>query len=103
MDLMTVNSNPQHEKDIETRRKRVLYRAWHRGTRELDMLIGRFAERHIESMDHDRLDQFERLMEASEPELMAWLSKRDALPEWVAPSLIEDMRTFHASNPVALD
>lgn len=87
----------------DARRKRILYRAWHRGTRELDMLIGRYAAARIETMTDTDLDRLEALMEAPEPLIMEWVTGRAEPPAGIDHSLIEDLRAFHAAYPVARD
>lgn len=59
--------------DLDTRRRRALYRATHRGTKELDWLVGHYAEAHLESMDAAQLGRFEELLALPEPRLQAWL------------------------------
>lgn len=66
--------------DIETRRKRLRYRSWHRGTKELDLLLGGFADREIGAMAAAELDRYEALLEVPEPALYAWLTRRDTPP-----------------------
>lgn len=74
--------------DLSLRRRRLRYRAWHRGTRELDLLLGPFADAELDSMDADQLDRFENLLEHEETDLQAWLLKQ-AVPAGVAdPELI---------------
>lgn len=60
------------------RRKRLLFRAWRRGTREADLILGSFAERYLAEFDGDRLDQFEALLAVSDAELFDWLQGRAA-------------------------
>lgn len=59
---------------LEKRRKRLIYRCWHRGTKELDLLIGAFAERHLAALDEAQLGRLERLLEVPEPLLYDWLT-----------------------------
>lgn len=59
--------------DIEVRRRRALWRAGHRGTKELDILVGRYAEARLPDMGVEELSAFEAFLAASEPELQAWL------------------------------
>ena len=66
--------------DIEVRRKRLRFRAWHRGTREADLLIGSFADAHTGSFDDGQLDRFEALLELSDPDLYNWMTGREAVP-----------------------
>ena len=68
------------EETSEIQRKRLKFRAWHRGTRETDLLFGGFADRHLAVLDEGQLDRFERLLENSDPELYAWLTGREPIP-----------------------
>ncbi|MCG8360283.1 MAG: succinate dehydrogenase assembly factor 2 [Kiloniellales bacterium] len=63
-----------------TRRKRLRYRCWHRGTKELDLLLGRFADAHVAGLAPDQLDRLEALLEVPEPALYDWIVGR-AMPE----------------------
>lgn len=85
--------------DLAIRRRRVRYRAWHRGTRELDILLGRYADAHIEAMDAAALDALERLMNASEPQLMAWLTRDEGAPADQPQWLVDAIRAFHQAHP----
>jgi len=71
---------PSTEGSTETRRKRLLFRAWHRGTREADLILGSFAEKHLAGFDDDALDDFAALLEVADAELFDWISGRAALP-----------------------
>jgi antitoxin CptB len=59
-----------------TRRKRLAFRAWHRGTREADLLIGNFANRVLPDLDNAGLDQFEALLECSDADVYEWMTGR---------------------------
>ena len=65
--------------DPDIRRKRLFYRAWHRGTREADLLLGSFAEAYLGAFDAAQLDRFEALLECPDAELFDWINVR-ALP-----------------------
>ncbi len=56
------------------RRKRLRFRCWHRGMKELDLLLGGFADRELGAMDEAELDRFEALLEVPEPTLYAWFT-----------------------------
>ena len=66
--------------DIETRRKRLLYRSVYRGNKENDILLGQFARAHIASFDASELDQYERLLAASDNDIYDWVSGKVAVP-----------------------
>jgi antitoxin CptB len=65
---------------VEIRRKRLLFRSWHRGTREADLLLGPFADRHLAEMTPGELDQFEALLEERDDDLYDWISGRAPPP-----------------------
>lgn len=58
--------------DLALRRKRLRYRSWHRGLKEVDLILGRFADRHIEAFDSGQLDRLEVLLEANDVDIYAW-------------------------------
>ena len=66
--------------DSDLRRKRLLFRAWHRGTREADLILGSFARAHLPRFDAGRLAQFETLLEVPDAELFDWIAGRAAPP-----------------------
>ena len=60
--------------DLDYRRKRLRFRAWHRGTKEADLLLGPFADANLDSLDGAGLTSFEALLARSDPEIMDWLT-----------------------------
>ena len=66
--------------DPDIRRKRLYYRAWHRGTREADLLLGSFAEAYLGGFGAAQLDRFEALLECPDAELFDWINARAAPP-----------------------
>jgi len=71
---------PNGAEDVGRRRRRLAFRSWHRGTREADLLIGSFADRHLGGFDSSALDQFEAILERSDPDIYNWMSGREAPP-----------------------
>jgi antitoxin CptB len=59
---------------LDDRRKRLLFRCWHRGTREMDLILGRFADAEIAKLADAELGQLERLIELPDPDLYAALT-----------------------------
>ncbi len=59
---------------LETRRKRLRFRAWRRGTKEADLLLGPFADANLDALDADDLTRFEALLARSDPEIMDWMT-----------------------------
>jgi antitoxin CptB len=68
---------------LDDRRKRLLFRCWHRGTREMDLILGRFADAEIAKLADDELAQLEHLIELPDPDLYAALTGDTVLaPEY---------------------
>lgn len=65
---------------LDARRRRLLYRATHRGTYENDILLGGFVQRHIDAFDESELVALEALLELPENELADWLTGRLPIP-----------------------
>jgi antitoxin CptB len=59
---------------LDPRRKRALFRAWHRGTREMDLVMGRFADREIGTMSEGDLALFEQLLDLPEADVFGWVT-----------------------------
>jgi len=62
--------------DSALRRRRLRYRAWHRGTREMDLVLGPFADAHIEAMPEAELQRLEGLMSHEDTDLLMWVMAR---------------------------
>ena len=77
------------------RRRRALWRATHRGYKEMDVLLGRFAEQMLDGMNAADIGLFERLIERPDPEIETSLIEGRTLGERDLDELIERMRRFH--------
>jgi antitoxin CptB len=84
---------------LDERRRRLLYRSWHRGTREMDLILGRFADAMIAALSEDEVDALERLSEVPDPDLYAWLSGGRPVPEEYDMALFRRLRDFHRAGP----
>jgi antitoxin CptB len=69
------------ESAAEIRIKRLKFRAWHRGMREVDLLLGSFADKNLHTFNPEQLGQFERILDIEDPHLYAWLSGAAPMPE----------------------
>src|SRR5580700_4779836 len=89
-----VTGTTRSSEGLDVRRRRLLYRAWHRGTREMDLIMGRFADAMIGSLTEGELDAFERLSDQPEPDLYAWITgERSVAAEHDTP-LFAKLRAF---------
>ena len=82
------------QEDLETRIKRLKYRSWHRGTKELDLVIGTFAERNLADMEEAEIDQFEAIIEEDEFDIYNWLTRKDKVPERHQNSVMDKLLVF---------
>lgn len=79
----------------DTRRRRALYRAQHRGTKEMDFLLGRYAEARLAGMTAPDLTAFEELLALPDPELQGWLMHGQPFEGSTLAGLLRDIQTFH--------
>ncbi len=83
---------------LDVRRRRLLFRAWRRGVREMDLIVGRFADANIDKFDATSLDDFERLIEAPNAELYAWVVGDEAAPPNYDTAVLRQLIGFHNSS-----
>jgi antitoxin CptB len=83
----------------DIRRKRLLFRSWHRGTRETDLILGRFADSHLDSFDAGQLDRYEALLECSDADLFDWVGGRAAPPTVQDHDVMRLLLAFHSRPP----
>ncbi len=80
----------------DVRIKRLRYRSTYTGTKETDVLLAQFAARHLAELSPEMLDQYEALIENSDPDLYMWISGRKPVPpEWDTPvmAMLQNFRT----------
>ena len=85
----------QPPKTLNDRQKKLLFRSWHRGTREADLMVGRFAEHYVPTLDEAGLDIFEELLDENDPDIFDWISGRTPLPMLPITPLLQDMLNFY--------
>src|SRR3954452_11059607 len=85
---------------LDDRRKRLLFRCWHRGTREMDLILGRFADAAIADLSNAELGQLEQLIEVPDPDLYAALSSDVLLAPEFRTGLFDRIKSFPADRNV---
>jgi len=65
--------------DLENRKKRLKFRAWHRGIKEVDLVLGPFADQHLDGMDEAEVEDFETLVAIPDQDIYDWLCERRTL------------------------
>ena len=82
------------ETELETRRKRLLYRSVYRGNKENDILLGQFARAHIADFGAAELDQYESLLRAGDNDIYDWVSGKAAVPDEVDTPVLRLLLAF---------
>lgn len=80
--------------DLDPRRRRILFRAWHRGIREMDLILGQFAEAEIASLSDAELDELETIMREEDNDLVRWITGEQPLPERFATVLFARIAAY---------
>ena len=80
---------------LAVRRRRAHYRAWHRGTKEMDIIMGRFADSALETMSADEMSEFEILIDVSDPLLFSWIVQGVEVPVEYRSPLLTRLKAFH--------
>jgi antitoxin CptB len=84
-------SEPEQD-GLDPRRRRLLYRATHRGTKENDLLIGGFVARRISLLSEEDMEALERLLELPENDLADWLTGRRPIPPEADAPMLREIR-----------
>lgn len=80
---------------LDERRKRLRFRAWRRGFREIDLILGGFADARLESLSDSDVAAFEALLEAPDQDVYDWVVGRTVAPKTHETPLLAAIRTFH--------
>lgn len=80
---------------LETTRRKLHFRCWHRGTKESDLLLGSFADSFINKLTADELDQLDNLLDESDPDLYNWITKKKQVPANISNNVLEKIINFY--------
>ncbi|MHA1538392.1 MAG: FAD assembly factor SdhE [Alphaproteobacteria bacterium] len=80
---------------LALRRKRLCFRCWHRGTKEIDLLLGPFAERFTPEMQEAELSEFEHLLTLPDPDLYGWITRQSIAPPENRGKVLDRIINFH--------
>lgn len=90
-----MNGTPERE----IRLKRLRIRCWRRGTREMDLILGGFADKGVHALDDGELDALEGLLDENDNDLYTWVAGTRPVPE-IHASIIGRLRRFHGITDV---
>lgn len=80
---------------LDARRRRAAYRAAHRGTKEMDILLGRYADANLAGFDEAALSRFEQFLALPDPDLQRWFFAPETAANIEFASIVADLRLFH--------
>jgi len=87
--------------ELDVRRRQILFRAWHRGMREMDLIMGRFADAEIGDFSDGDLAEFERLIEVPDRDLLGWITGEVETPSNYDTPLFRRLKAFHThTSPI---
>jgi antitoxin CptB len=99
MERPSMTESPAETPDI-VRRKRIRFRCWHRGIKETDLLLGRFADARIWELAAERLGELEELLEAPDWEIYGWVTQKAPPPAEFDTALMRMVQDFTRDNPL---
>lgn len=82
-----------NEQDIENWRKRLIFRSEHRGIKEMDIIMGRFARAHIADFDEQKLAAYEELLQENDPDLYNWIIGKEPPPSTIPLDILKQIQT----------
>ena len=83
---------------LDVRRRKLLFRSWHRGMREMDLVMGKFADAEISGLTEAELDEYERLLELPDGELLLWITGEQEIPADHDGAVLRRLRGFHQKS-----
>ena len=87
---------------LDERRRRLLFRCWHRGVKEMDLIMGGFADAHLKDFSDDDVRAFEALMLVPDQQMYAWVTGVEQVaPDFDTP-MFRRLHDFHMSNTSTL-
>ena len=96
-DAVTTGTNRSSE-GLDGRRRRLLFRCWHRGIREMDLVLGRFADAQIESLSETELSELEGWLEIPDQQIFAWVNGMEPAPPEIETVLFRRLRDFRGKG-----
>ncbi len=80
--------------NLDVRRRKLLFRAWHRGMREMDLILGQYADQYLPDFTDAQLDEFEQILEVLDRDLLKWVTGESETPQEYDTPLFRDIIAF---------
>ena len=84
--------------NLETIRKRLKWRATHRGIKEMDILLGGFAETHLTTMSESQLAEFAVILEIPDQDLLAWATRQEPIATHHQSAMLDAVLAFRPES-----
>jgi antitoxin CptB len=92
---MSMSGTQRSSAGLTDRQRRLLFRCWHRGMREMDLIMGRFADAEIDRLTEAELDDLERLIEVPDRDVFMWITDEAPVPDNYATPVFQRLKGFH--------
>ncbi|ALE03802.1 succinate dehydrogenase assembly factor 2 [Bartonella ancashensis] len=79
---------------LDERRRRLVFRAWHRGIREMDLILGQYVDAHIHNMSDQTVSELEYIMSFDDSDLLEWITGKISPPSKVDSFLFRDIINY---------
>jgi len=77
---IVMSGTARSSEGLDQRRRKLLFRSWHRGIREMDLIMGGFADREIATLTDAEMDQYEHLLEVQDADILSWVTGTSPTP-----------------------
>ena len=78
--------------------KRLKYRSFYTGTKETDLILGNFAEKYLDTLELEQLDDYEELLKIEDPRLYKWITGMEVAPTPFQTTVLELIKEFNLSE-----
>ena len=99
-DQAAMTGTTRSSSNLDQRRRKALFRSWHRGIREMDLVLGAFADSSIADLTASELDQYEALMDVPDADLLNWVTGQAQLPPQYDTSVFRRILASSRATPV---
>ncbi|MDR2548423.1 MAG: succinate dehydrogenase assembly factor 2 [Rickettsiales bacterium] len=86
--------------DTSLLRKKLMYRSWHRGCKETDMLLGYFALKYLNKFSLNELTEYEKIVDLDDYELYCYITRKANLPSNLDSKIMDLITCFIEANPL---
>ena len=93
----TMTGTTRSSEGLDARRRKLLFRSWHRGMREMDLILGTFADAEIGALTGDEIDQYERLLDIPDTEFLPMVTGERPVPKDIDCAVLQKILAFRHS------